>query len=214
MEIVCTGCGKRYTIRDEKIPTKGTAYLSCPQCGEKIEIKPPKPIKTPEPAFNRSDNGPDQYNEPEFFEPGAKTALIYCPQEEAKLEANKALKQLNFIVREIKNASDIEGRFRYNTFDLVLLFQNGPDPEDSLKGIHNFLNNLEPERRKKVFVVYFHLSGNRYNGLQAFSYSVDMTLNPLDLGSLADLLPKALTQKEFRYKIFEECRAELAASAL
>ncbi len=212
MEIVCKGCNKRYTIRDDKIPTQGSAYLSCPQCGEKIEIKAPEPVQTT--VTSADGDLSNQYDDPEFFEPGAKTALVYCPQEEARLEANKALKQLNFRVREIKNASDIAGRFRYNTFDLVLLFQNGPDPEEPLKEIHGFINNLEPERRKKVFVVYFHLSGNRYNGLQAFSYSVDMTLNPLDLGSLVDLLPKALKQKEFNYKIFEECRTELAASAL
>ncbi len=212
MEITCKGCNKRYTIRDDKIPAQGSAYLSCPQCGEKIEIRAPETFPPdPPPASDAQQHVTD---DPEFFEPGIKTALVYCPQEEARLEANKALKQLNFRVREIKTAADIASRFRYNTFDLVLLFQNGPDPEQPLREIHHFINTLEPERRKKVFVVYFHLSGNRYNTLQAFSYSVDMTLNPLDLGSLVDLLPKALKQKEFRYKIIEECRAELAAAAL
>ncbi|NIA09136.1 MAG: hypothetical protein GWP10_05150 [Nitrospiraceae bacterium] len=44
MEVVCKNCGRHYKIADNKLPAKGTAYFTCPNCKERIEVKtsPPK----------------------------------------------------------------------------------------------------------------------------------------------------------------------------
>jgi len=213
MDITCQGCGNSYTIRDDKLPLQGEASVVCPLCGEKIKISLSDTNKTPS-QFVEELSTPDNttIDNFELDESEAKIALVYCPQEEAWYEITKSLKQLNFNVKKIRSAADIAGRFKFSSCDLVLLFQNGPEPEPALQEIHQFLNSLEPDRRKELFVAYLHLSGNRYNNLQAFSYSVDITLNPLDLASLVEFLPRAMKQKEQRYKIVEECIKEANAS--
>jgi len=213
MDITCQGCGKRYTIRDEKLPLQGETSVICPLCGEEIKINLSDINKNlSQPTKNSAIVNNSAFDAFEFNEPEAPIALVYCPQEEAWYEITKSLKELNFHVKRIKSAADIAGRFQYSSCDLVLLFQNGPEPEPALQEIHQFLNSLEPDRRKELFVVYLHLSGNRYNNLQAFRYSVDITLNPLDLASLVDFLPRAMKQKEQRYKVIKECIKEVNAS--
>ncbi len=208
MEIVCKNCNKRYKIDESKLPPKEKVYIKCAGCLQKIEIDPT--------AHKRDEPVQDNQFKPskpiEYFEPGTKTALIYCEDVQARLEMEKNLNKMAFEVRIMNNENEARHYFRYNIFDVVLIYQKGPDPEKNLLDVLDYFNNLSPEIRRAIVVLYIYLGGNKYNFLEAFSKGVDITLNPMDLSNLHEMLPALMDEKKARYKIFQECLRKVEES--
>ncbi len=210
MEIICNSCNKVYSIDESKIPSTGKVYVKCSSCGEKIEVSrkqqtaPAEPVKTAregeEFKQSRQEEAPVEY-----FDPETKTALIYCQEIQARLEMEKKLAELGFETRGIKDEADIRHHFRYNLFDLVVLYQHGPDPDDNMKAILGYINSMPAHMRRNTMVLYIHLSGNRYDLYDAFSRGVDATLSPMDITGFTDLVPKLMDQKRLTYKVFFDC---------
>ncbi len=215
MHITCSGCGKQYRIPEEKLPKSGVAYITCPQCKEKIKVEAPvhSPVQTPSPSV--AETGKHSLAEGfERFEPGTKTALLYCPEKDAREQLESVLDNMGYKIRTAKGPEDVAIRFKYHTYDVVFLFQKGPDPEKTLQEILEVLNALEMDIRRKVIVVYIHLSGNRFDTLQSFFLSADLTINPLDIPRLPDILPEAIEAKSVLYSAFYDTKAALQEEAL
>ncbi len=222
MEITCDGCGKRYVIPDEKVPPAGAVAVQCKACGHKMVIRRPAGAGPPE----GGEQGPgkargggsleellgDEIREMamEFFRPGAKTALWYCPQEEAAAEIRRQLEQLGFEAREVKDHRQLAARLRYHTYDLVILYQDSHRADEPLQAILDFINSMPLEERRRIFVVLIFLGGNRVDEMQAFNRGVDLTLNPMDLARLREIIPYEMDRKRSFYKRFEEIRAKVA----
>ncbi len=221
MEITCSGCGKRYKIPRDKLPRTGVAYITCPNCRDKIRLEPPGASQAaavshamehaPRPRSPLKSSGTEGF---EVFEPGTRAALVYCPEGEAHRQIEAALADMGFEVREIRKASEVLARFKYHVYDLVFLYQRGPDAEAELKEILHAINSLDMAIRRQVFVVYVFLAGNRHDSLQAFNLSVDLTINPIDTSKLPDILPAAMEAKLALYSTFEDTRAKLQEEAL
>ena len=145
----------------------------------------------------------------ESFEPGIETALIYCPESQARKLLQKELTGLGYKVRLINQQNDIRSRFRYHIYDLIILCQNGPEPEDNLTNIHKYINSLLMDMRRKIFVVYVHPGGNRFDSMQAFSMGADLTMSPPELENLSEILSPAIAAREMDYKVFFECKAKI-----
>ncbi len=221
MEISCSGCGKRYKIPKEKLPKTGVAYITCPNCRDKIRLDAPN---TDESFSAAPSPSPTSFSKPvlkssraegfEIFELGTRTALVYCPEAEAKEQIHSALGNMGYEIREVKKASEVAARFKYHIYEVVLLYQKGPDAEEELREIIHVINSLEMSVRRQVFVVYVFLAGNRYDSLQAFNLSVDLTMTPLDISKLPEILPGAMEAKTVLYSAFDETRAKLQEEAL
>jgi len=206
VDVICTGCNRHFKVADEKLPSGGTVYFTCPNCRERIEIKPAsktKPLPTDEKKATDESRGF------EYFEPGSKTALVYCPGLQTRKLLQKELTCLGYKSRFVNQQDDIKFRFRYHIYDLVLLYQDGPEPEDDLVDIMKYLRPLMMDMRRKIFVVYIHPGGDRFDSMQAFSIGVDLTISPSGLGHLSEILSPALEAKEMAYKVFFECKAKV-----
>lgn len=204
MEIVCPGCSRHYKIADDKLPASGTAYLTCPECQQRICLKAPG--RTTEPSA-KEEMAPTEGLE--FFPPGAQTALVYCPEIQAKTELEQRLGGLGFEVRHIEGRRDLAARLRYHIYDLIVLYQRGADLEDPLQEILGHIHGLPMHIRRQTFVLYIQIAGNQYDTLIGFLMSVDLTSTPLDLSQLGKILPRALEAKQAQYKTFLECRARI-----
>ena len=211
MEIVCRNCNKRYRIDESKLPENEKIYIKCAGCLQKIEIEPAAREEEIEPPLQKQH---EPSRPAEYFEPGSRTGLIYCEDVQARLEMEKNVHNMGFEIRTINNRADARHQFRYNIFDVVIIYQKGPDPEKSLLEVLDFFNNLAPEIRRKVVVIFIHLAGNRFNFLEAFSKGVDITLTPMDLNKLQEMLPSLIEEKKARYKIFSECLKKVEESIL
>jgi len=206
VDIICTGCNRHYKIAEEKLPSSRVASFTCPNCKKRIKIEVPsnriavsigeKPYTTDSQGF-------------ESFEPGTKTALVYCPETQLKKQLQKELTGLGYEVRFINKQNDIISRFRYHIYDFILLYQNGPEAKDDLTNIQEYINSLLMDIRRKIFVAHVHPGGNRLDSAQAFSMGSDLTLSHSDTGNLSQIIPSALEAKEIDYKVFFECKAKV-----
>jgi hypothetical protein len=211
VDVICTGCSRHYKIAEEKLPSDGVAYFTCPNCKEQIKIEVPSKkisISTGEKTVATDSQGF------ESFEPGTKTALVYCPESRARELLQKELIGLGYEVRLINQQDDIRSRFRYHIYDLILLYQNGPEAKDDLTDIQEYISSLLMDMRRKIFVVYVHPRGNRLDSMQAFSMGSDLTISPSGIGNLSKILSSAFEAKEMAYKVFFECKAKVEEEAL
>jgi hypothetical protein len=211
VDVICTGCSRRYKIAEEKLPSDSVAYFTCPNCKERMKIEVPSKknlLPKGKKTFATDSQGF------ESFEPGTKTALVYCPESQARKLLQKELIGLGYEVRLINQQDDIMFRFRYHIYDLIILYQNESEPEDDLVNIQEYISSLPMDMRRKIFVVYVHPIGNRLDSMQAFSMGADLTISPSDLGNLFEILSPALDTEEIAYKVFFECKAKVEKEAL
>ncbi len=206
MDVICTGCSRRYKIAEEKLPSDGVGYFTCPNCKEQIKIEVPSKkilLSTGEKTVATDSQGF------ESFEPGTKTALVYCPESQARELLQKELIGLGYEVRLINQQDDIRSRFRYHIYDLIFLYQIGPEAKDDLTNIQEYISSLLMDMRRKIFVVYVHPRGNRLDSVQAFSMGSDLTISPSDIRNLSKILSSAFEAKKMAYKVFFECKAKV-----
>jgi len=206
VDVICTGCSRHYKIAEEKLPSDGIAYFTCPNCKERIKIEAPSkkiPLLTGRETVTTESQGF------ESFEPGTKTALVYCPESRERELLQKELTGLGYEVRLINQQDDVRFRFRYHIYNLIMLYQNGPEPEDDLADIQEYISSLLMDIRRKIFVVYVHPKGSRLDSMQAFSMGADVTISPSDLENLSEVLSQTLEAKEIAYKVFFECKAKV-----
>ncbi len=206
MDVICTGCSRHYKIAEEKLPSDGVAYFSCPNCKERIKIEAPSKtisLSAGEKTVTAESQGF------ESFEPGTKTALVYCIEPQTKKLLQKELTCLGYKLRLINQQDDIKFRFRYHIYNLILLYQNGPEPEDDLANIQEYISSLLMDTRRMIFVVYIHPGGDRLDYMQAFSMGVDLTIHHSELGHLSKILSPALETKQMTYKVFSECKVKV-----
>ena len=206
MDVICTGCSKHYKIAEEKLPSDSVAYFTCPNCKKRIKIE------VPSKKISLSTNKKTATTESqcfESFEPGTKTALVYCPESRERELLQKELTGLGYEVRLINQQDDIRFRVRYHIYDLIILYQNGPEPEDDLSNIQEYISSLLMDMRRKIFVIHVHPGGNRLDSMQAFSMGTDLTISPSDLENLPEILSPALEANEIAYKVFFERKAKV-----
>ena len=207
MDINCPGCGRRYKIADDKLPAGGTAQFVCPNCKDKIIVEAPR--KEPDKkAAKKGQQKKKLFHETtvDYIDPDEKAALIYSIDYKAVEQIQKSLKNLGYVVRSVHKQGELATRLQYHLFEILCLYQSGPAPDQEMIRILKYINGLRPEIRRKLFVAYIYTGGNRFETLEAFSWSMDIMLNPLDINHLDEILPRALKEKEQKYKIFYETR--------
>ncbi len=191
------------------------AYITCPQCRKKIRVEAPG--HSPEPArpeCRRKASEAVTAEGFERFEPGTRTALLYCPDKDAGQQLESVLKNMDYKIRAAKSAEDLIIRFKYHIYDLVFLYQKGPDIDDRLKEILDAINQLEMDIRRRILVIYIHLAGNRFDTLQAFFLSADLAITPLDIPKLPEIISDAMKSKSAIYSAFYDTRTSLQDDAL
>ncbi len=211
--IKCPGCGNRIEIRI----TDGNEAASSDPASAPMGHGPEPEVSTQsgsDAQYGQGGSSHDaragsqaQEEDPvmEFFEPGIKTALVFCPDYEAMVQIEKGLKAGGYQIRQVSGAGDVQSRFRYHIYDLLILYQSGPEPDDRLSGILNWINSVNMDIRRRVLVIHISMNGNRFDSMQAFSLGVDTTFSPLNIAKLPEVLDKVTREREAMYRIFNEC---------
>ncbi len=141
---------------------------------------------------------------PEFVDSDTKIALVACKDPLSFIQIEKELKNLGYKNSKVATGKELKERFTFFTYPLVVLFQSGPDMDPELRDMLEVLSKFLPEVRRRTFVVYIHLGGNRFDSLQAFSMGCDLTLSPLDLTNLSSILTVEMAEKDKLLKPFFE----------
>ena len=217
MEITCEHCEVKLNIPDEKIPKGQVVRVNCPKCKRKISIdtdeldvgfEQPKPTR--DSKHGGSDYGDYSEDEPlEFYEEGAKLALILDPVPEVSEKIEAELEQIGYHCVLAPNTRDAVGKMRFHLFDLVIL-SDGFDGQDLKSSpIINYLNHVSISDRRKVFLVLMGDGFKTMDNLMAFASSANAVINSKDMDKLSVILKKAVADHEKFYKVFMDTLLEV-----
>ncbi len=201
IKVTCPGCDKVYKIPRESIPAGKKVTVTCPKCKTKMEVRDDH---IPPPTTTVSEDAKKEQRTVEYFDSDAKVALVACRDPLSLIQIEKELKAMGYENRDVATGEELKERFNLFTYPLVILSQRGPDMDSELRNMLEALSKFPPEVRRKTFVVYIHLGGNRFDSLQAFSMGCDLTLSPLDLTNLSSILKSEMAEKEELLKPFYE----------
>lgn len=205
MEVTCSDCGQRYRVDDSKIPETGFTYITCPRCKGKIKLENPLSAISPNEIKDTLTGKLE-----EGFDAGVKTALVYTEDEGFGKRLQDKLAELSYETRQISTPVELTIRFRYHTYDLVLLQQKGNTLTQPMTALLQAVHKLPADSRRATLAFLFTPDGSRLDSFKAFLNSVDLVLSPTDLEQLERILLKAKSDKQDSYKIFHDCRQRIA----
>ena len=213
MDIKCPECSTAYRIDDSKLPPSGQVIVKCAECGHKIKVSAPG-SSGGNGKGQAGAKGAEQEAPAEYFDPDTKTAMVYCPDIQMKMEIEGKLTGLEFQVRGISDRNEAAHLLRFNLFDVAILYQGRPEPEEKLLELLDYFSVMPPESRRRMLIAYIHIGGNRHDKLDAFFRGVDVCLNPMDIGRLDVLLPQLLKDKDAQYRVFHEVKRRIQEAVI
>ncbi len=220
MEITCEECGSRLTIADEKIPVGKVSSFRCPKCKTKITID-----LRPESAEGQSssgfssvvDQGLDLYGRSvdeqaydaserpfDFLEEEGKTALLCEPDPERCKVIKETLDLMEYHITEPEGVRDALRKMKYHEYDLVLVNERFDASEPDANGILIYLERLAMDVRRNIYVALISDRFPTMDYMTAFLKSVNITINPKDIGSLDRILTRGINERDLFYDVFKE----------
>ena len=146
----------------------------------------------------------------EYFPEGTKTALIFCPDFDARNEIEKHLQQSGYEYRHVTNVQEMSDRFRYHQYDVIVLHQSGPEPSPPLADVIRYIIEMQGAVRRKIIVIHIKIGGSQYNEMQAFLNSTDMLISPTELSELSKIIKRLEERKDQTYRVFFDCLEKVA----
>lgn len=220
MEILCANCQARLKIPDEKIPNAGRVTANCPKCNSPISFEktPPdsKPQAKPEddeldakvPDHDAAFRDDDPFSL-DFYERGAKLALLMLQESDGPDDIQKALEGLGYMAVQVRDAGEAISKMRFHLFDLLILsegFDNAPWEQSP---VLHYLNRLPMQTRRKSFLVLMGSEFTTMDRMTAFAMSANMVVNPENAHEMGGILKAALWNHETFYGGFMEIITDL-----
>ena len=225
MEIKCEHCNSRLTIADEKVPVGKVSSLRCPKCKSKITIDLRPDAGAEKNGSHFSAGSGDAFAEParsvtaedvdanerpfDFLEEEGRTALV-CEQDAKRLASIKEfLEVMEYHITEPEGVRDALRKMKYHEYDLVLVNErfDGSDPDAN--GILIYLERLGMDVRRHIYVALISERYPTLDYMSAFLKSVNITINPKDLGSLDRILTRGINERDIFYDVYNETAKKL-----
>ncbi len=216
MKVDCESCGKTLNIPDEKIPPNKKVTISCPACKAKVTVGKPAPEKkAPSPseaeeqeeAMQVIDPGQFADEELEVLEEGAKRALI-CDTTNQK-NIDPVLKELGYATKTVSSATDAIGRMKFTDYNLVVLAEDFAGSTLDNNIVLKYIQPMSMTTRRKMFVAMLGKDVRTMDNMKAFGLSVNVVISTKDMGNLAKILKKSISENDAFYKVFKETLVSL-----
>ena len=212
MEITCEKCQAKFKIADEKIPAGRTVAIKCPKCREKIAIASPDPADEKSTVLSSvhgfEESGSEAYDAADrpfdFVEEEGKTALI-CETDPGIND--KIMATLNFMdyrITEAESSRDALKKMRYHVYDMILINEEFDTRDADANGILIYLERLNINVRRNVFVVLLTKRFRTLDNMMAFIKSVNMILNISNIDDFDKILRRGIADNDYFYRTFRE----------
>ncbi len=236
MEVICQSCSTKLNIPDEKIPEDKPVRVACPKCKSKITIDPRAEASKEQPAGEPAEHGEtgkyhlkfiesqkrkdqkeesygyDEYSGDEtleFFEEGAKIALILTADEEMGEKVRKAAEEIGYRCISSADTRDATGKMRFHHFDLIVVSDGFDGQEVTRSPILNYLNRVSMSVRRRIFLALLSENFKTMDNMMAFSLSANVVISTKDLNKLVPILRKSISDNEKFYKVFMDTMVEM-----
>jgi hypothetical protein len=236
MEVICQSCSAKLNIPDEKIPKDKSVRVACPKCKEKITINPPTAEPKEQSAAGPEEHGEtgkyhlkfiesqkekggkeggygyDEYSGDDaldFFEEGAKIALLLIADEEMGEKVQKAAEELGYRCITSSDTRDATGKMRFHHFDLIVVSDGFDGQEVTRSPILNYLNRVSMSVRRRIFLALLGEKFKTMDNMMAFSLSANVVISTKDTEKLFPILKKAISDNAKFYKVFLDTMTEI-----
>lgn len=213
MDIVCPGCQKKLTVKDEKLPEGKTAVVQCPNCKGKINVTKPKKDEAAEEAdfddlFDLSEDEDEGYSASDkpfdFIEEEGKTALVCEPEALIREKIKPTLDILEYHINETPNSRDALKKMRYHTYDLIIVNEYFDSRDPDANPILIYLERQPMEIRRNIFVCLLTQRFRTMDHMTAFQRSVNMIVNLRNIDDFDKILQRGMADDGLFYKVFKE----------
>jgi len=213
MDVICSSCGAKLKIREEKLPPNQTVKITCPKCKQKITIDTREPVNQPTSEKKKTSEKAildyDEFASPlDFLEGGIRLALILVSDDIHSVDINFALDELSYKCISPSSIPEAMDKLLLYHFDLIILSDGfgGKDIEDS--PVNKYLNSLSMSIRRKIFFVLLGDKLKTMDNMTAFGASANLVVNPRDLPDLTLMITKAINDNNQFYKVFMDTLKE------
>ncbi|NOY70400.1 MAG: hypothetical protein GXP53_13105 [Deltaproteobacteria bacterium] len=216
MEITCKNCNKKIVVPDEKLPEGKAVSIRCPGCKSKISIDMKEKWdaggfvemssgKPDEGVIPGLDSGYDSEDKPfDFLEEEGKTAMI-CESDTGLVKKIKnVLEIMDYHVTAAENLRSALRSMKYHLYDLILIDESFDGSHPDSNGILIYLERLNMTIRRNIYVGLLTKRYKTMDNMAAFLKSVNVTINPKDIGSLDRILSRGISEKDLFYAVYRE----------
>ena len=144
----------------------------------------------------------------DFFELGDRTALV-CADPSTAEAAKATLRELGFKFHTAETPELAIERVRYTNYDCIIVHENFAGGSLRSNTVLNYLASLPMGQRRYWFVCVIGPSFKTLDAMQAFSQSVHMVVNPIDVPNLTAILKKGLAEFDQLYRTYKGVLATL-----
>jgi len=126
MDVVCTSCGAKLKVREEKLPHNQTVKITCPKCKQKIRIDTreheKQSISEKKKTSVKVVPDYDEFASPlDFLEGGIRLALILVKDDIHTVDINFALDELSYKSISPSSIPEAMDKLLLHHFDLIIL---------------------------------------------------------------------------------------------
>lgn len=221
MKVECKGCQSKLNIPDDKLDPGTEFSFNCPKCKTQNTIQIPlgsmnesdsdesKPVKQQTAAKSSSFDGYELEGAEEFYEEGARLALICFNNDSLRTQIDGIVKNLGYLPVYPTSARDALRRIRMNQFDMVLIHENYEGMTLEANAILHFIQPMETPRRRKMFVAFFTDKYQSFDQMSAFALSVNLLVNLSDQDQFDKILHRGLSEYQRFYRVFFDVMTEM-----
>lgn len=218
MQANCPQCGNRIVIDDAKVPDR-PFKVKCPKCqnsvsfpGKSAAAAPPAEAEpAPPPGPTAAPGAPSPDVAPPVGEGTIGGRALVCLAGQSGPMAT-LLRRLGCQVDTIEEPEEGARLLEQGIYDLVVTTR-GATPPGKGETLYQRAGRLNPEARRRVFLVLVGDEFKSGEGTQAWAVSADLCISSKDMG-LADRYIRATTAERTRlYQVFLDARQRHEAAA-
>ncbi len=211
MKFSCPGCHAVFVIADEKVPRAKGVKISCPKCGDAIELSHDDRPQQEEEQLREPASPPPTLAEDEqqelippleVVEEGVKRALLWIEDQLLLVRLQEIMGQLGYhaVIAEDQRAA--LARIKHNFYDLVLLDDTGRELDTRKNFLLQQVSLLPIHLRRRFFVCIISRSVATSDFMAAFRLGVNLIINAADLDRARIILSEAEKMHWSSYRIF------------
>jgi hypothetical protein len=223
MDVICDSCQVKINVPEEKLPEGKRVSIRCPKCQNRVSIptaSQPEDTMTSLDVVAEGNPGNSGDGESirssqvddsflEFYEEGAKLALVLEHNPEDLERARQAVEEMGYRFVTAENTRAAVGKMRLYHFDLVALSDQFDDIELRQSPILQYLNNLSMSIRRNVFLVLIGEEFKTLDNMMSFALSTNLVVSRRDMDKFTAILKQAISDHQRFYKVYMDTMAEV-----
>jgi len=222
----CPQCGNKILIDDAKVPDR-PFQVKCPKCQTAVKF----PGKTPAAAAEAPAGEASGASAPSVGEMQAQMlaqlrremsagegtaaagrALVAVADKVVAGSILVALTRIGYQVDPLDEGMEGARLLEQGSYELVVTTRAGAGPGKP-ETLYQRLNRLNPEGRRRLFVVLVGDEFKSGDATQAFACLADVVINSKDVASADALIRGTVNEKSRLYQAFQDARRRYEASA-